>query len=109
MNITDIANRLLDLNQQKDSGTFGTKQLREAIVLLQKYFDLLKQGDEIDFQNLVGISKDNYESIFSEFNKFITEKKNNLSDPTKNFLNNYNYIKNKNSSSNFSYFNDFLL
>lgn len=95
MNITDIANRLLDLNQQKDSGTFGTKQLREAIVLLQKYFDLLKQGDEIDFQNLVGISKDNYESIFSEFNKFITEKKNNLSDPTKNFLNNYNYIKNK--------------
>lgn len=95
MNITDIANRLLDLNQQKDSGTFGTKQLREAIVLLQKYFDLLKQGDEIDFQNLVGISKDNYESIFFEFNKFITEKKNNLSDPTKNFLNNYNYIKNK--------------
>lgn len=95
MDITDIANRLLDLNQHKDSGTFGTKQLREAIVLLQKYFDLLKQGDEIDFQNLVGISKDNYESIFSEFNKFITEKKNNLSDSTKNFLNNYNYIKNK--------------
>lgn len=95
MDITDIANRLLDLNQFKDYGTFGTKQLREAIVLLQKYFDLLKQGDEIDFQNLVGISKDNYEPIFSEFNKFITEKKNNLSDSTKNFLNNYNYIKNK--------------
>lgn len=95
MDITDIANRLLDLNQFKDYGTFGTKQLREAIVLLQKYFDLLKQGDEIDFQNLIGISKDNYEPIFSEFNKFITEKKNNLSDSTKNFLNNYNYIKNK--------------
>lgn len=95
MDITDIANRLLDLNQQKDSGSFGTKQLREAIELLQKYFDLLKQGEEIDFQNLVGISKDDYESIFSKFNKFITEKKNNLSDSTKNFLNNYNYIKNK--------------